>query len=44
MMTSQKCSNVIVGGVLFMQREDWERLGRLKPEDGVNLAVGKKPR
>jgi hypothetical protein len=32
--------DVIVGGVLFMRKEDWERLGRLKPEDRVNLAVG----
>jgi hypothetical protein len=32
--------DVIVGGVLFMRKEDWERFGRLKPEDRVNLAVG----
>jgi len=39
MMTSQKCSNVIVGGVLFMRKEDWERVGRLKPEVKVNMAM-----
>jgi hypothetical protein len=32
--------DVVVGGVLFMRKEDWERIGRLKPEDRVNLAVG----
>lgn len=31
---------MVVGGVLFMRKEDWERIGRLKPEDRVNLAVG----
>jgi len=40
MMTSPKCSNVIVDGVLFMRKEDVERIGRLKPEERVNLAVG----
>jgi len=32
--------SVVVGGVLFMRKEDVERFGRLKPEDRVNLAVG----
>jgi len=32
--------DVVVGGVLFMRKEDWERLGWLKPEERVNLAVG----
>ena len=31
---------MVVGGVLFMRKEDWERLGWLKPEERVNLAVG----
>jgi hypothetical protein len=24
----------------LLRKEDWERIGRLKPEDRVNLAVG----
>jgi hypothetical protein len=32
--------NVVVGDTLFMRKEDWERIGRLKPEKRVNLAVG----
>lgn len=32
--------DVVVGGVLFMRKEDWERIGRLKPKERVNLAVG----
>jgi len=39
-MTSQRCSNVIVDGMLFMRKEDWERIGRLKPAERVDLAVG----
>ena len=31
---------MIVGGVLFMRKEEWERFGRLKPEERVKLAVG----
>jgi len=31
--------DVIVGGVLFMRKEDWERIGRLKPEVKVNMAM-----
>jgi hypothetical protein len=34
-------SNVLsVGVCCLMRREDWERLGRLKPEERVNLAIG----
>jgi len=26
--------------VCWLKKEDWERLGRLKPEERVNLAIG----